>query len=336
MRLRVSRCLLPSVAACLFLAIPSASKTAEIERVKFETVDQVEIHGTYYGSDKGTKAPCVLMLHAIGGNSQQEGWDDLAKKLQAKGFAVLTFDFRGHGDSTSVGPNFWTAPGNTTIKRPKQKDTLSYKDFTNSLNYANMVQDIAAAKRYLDKRNDASDCNSGNVIVIGAESGATLGALWITTEWHRRRMSTNLIPTARDLQLEGQDIAAGVWLSIAQSLPRWTSPRIADWVGPLKDKVPMYFLYGAQDKKAATFADHMVNKVLKERDKKTKLPTGKLGITGTKLAGAELLGKRSLDTADKIVKYCATVMEDRPSNPWTKRDIDRTLLIRVPVESLAR
>src|SRR6516165_7794699 len=85
---------------------PAPGCAAEPERVRFETVDYVTIQGTYYPSDKGKRAPCAILLHPIGENSQMEGWDDLAKTLQKKGIAVLTFDFRGHGDSTSVEQNF--------------------------------------------------------------------------------------------------------------------------------------------------------------------------------------------------------------------------------------
>ena len=77
-------------------------KTGDFERVRFDTVDQVELHGTFYPSTKGKRASCVLLLHALGKDSQQEGWDKLAKELQSKGYAVLAFDFRGHGKSDRV------------------------------------------------------------------------------------------------------------------------------------------------------------------------------------------------------------------------------------------
>src|SRR5437899_238296 len=77
------------------------------DRVKFNTVDGVELHGVFYTSDRGKKAPCVMILPKIGSNSSQEGWDQLATDLQKAGYAVLLFDYRGHGDSTNVDPGFW-------------------------------------------------------------------------------------------------------------------------------------------------------------------------------------------------------------------------------------
>src|SRR5436853_5120355 len=89
---------------------------AEPERVRFETADFVTIQGTYYPSDKAKRAPCAILLHTIGETSQMEGWDDLAKTLQKKGIAVLTFDFRGHGDSTAVEQSFWGDRANQSLR----------------------------------------------------------------------------------------------------------------------------------------------------------------------------------------------------------------------------
>src|SRR5437870_4168269 len=90
----------------LFLFTPAASAQAEKkdkkgEKVRFDTYDGVELVGTFYPSGAGGNAPTVLMLHQIGGNREQDGWSDLAEKLQPS-YSVLIFDFRGHGDSTSV------------------------------------------------------------------------------------------------------------------------------------------------------------------------------------------------------------------------------------------
>ena len=103
------------LSVCLLVAggLPRASAQADkdkqkSERVHFETVDQVELHGTFWPGGKGRKSPCVLLLHKLNGKgSHEEGWDLLADELAKKGFAVLSFDFRGHGDSNTIGTDFW-------------------------------------------------------------------------------------------------------------------------------------------------------------------------------------------------------------------------------------
>jgi pimeloyl-ACP methyl ester carboxylesterase len=324
------------------LGLPPTGRAAEIERVKFETFDEVEIHGTFYGSAKGPKGPCAIMLHPVGGNTQLEGWDDLAKKLNTAGFSVLTFDFRGHGDSINVGQRFWLHPYNKTLKsyRPgKLREQINYKDFTNANHFGMLVNDIVAAKRYLDKRNDSGDCNSANTVVIGAESGATLGALWIRTEWSRRRLQTGFpVVTPTRPHLEGEDIAGAVWLSISPNIGAGNT-RVTvhpdTWLTtpspPVRDKVPMYFLYGDKDTKAANFSEYLCDKVLRPETKNPKLKlTGKRPIKDTSLSGRELLGKPSLGTEDLILKYVNKVTEEA-RNPHAKKDVSKLPLY--PVDS---
>jgi pimeloyl-ACP methyl ester carboxylesterase len=322
------------------------SRAAEPERVKFDTYDQVEIHGTYYPGDMASKSPSALILHALGGSSREEGWDNLAKELQKKHFAVLLFDFRGHGESTSIGTEFWRVPGNMYLKgyRPgKLKDQISYKDFTTLQNWLSLVNDIQAAKRFLDRKNDSGECNSANIVVIGAESSAALGALWIATEWKHPRMLNRFPPVpANRGEMEGQDIACAVWLSFSPHIgvdkARGFTVHPDSWLANsvVREKVPMCFLYGEQDTKAKNYALHLYDTVLHARkDKKLKLTVEK-GIKDTKLAGRELLGKPSLGTEELIVTYVSKVIDDRGSNPWSKRDIDRTILTRVPTELFIR
>src|SRR5438552_10225942 len=182
-RLTLGRLGCAVLAGVAFICWPQATRAAEPERVKFDTFDQVEIHGTYYPGELGNKSPCALVLHAPGGSSREEGWDNLAKELQKKHFAVLLFDFRGHGESTVIAPNFWVLDrNNQSLKsyRPgKLKDQISYKDFVTPQNWLSLVNDIEAAKRFLDRKNDSGDCNSSNLVVVGAESSAALGTLWL-------------------------------------------------------------------------------------------------------------------------------------------------------------
>lgn len=339
-RLAFGRLVWSLLAGLVFLGWPLAGPAAEPERVKFDTYDQVEIHGTYYPGDAGNKSPCALVLHAVGGSSREEGWDNLAKELQKKHFAVLLFDFRGHGESTSVGTNFWLDRGNQSLKsyRPgKLKDQISYKDFTTQLNWLSLVNDIEAAKRFLDRKNDAGECNSGNVAVIGAEGSAALGALWIATEWRHPRMANRFPPVPAERgQMEGQDIACAVWLSFSPHIAKFTV-RPDSWFGnQVREKVPMCFLYGEQDSKGKTYALHLYDSVLHaRRDKKLKLTIEK-PIKDTKLSGRELLGKPSLNTEELILTYVSKVIDERGSNAWSKRDVDRTILSRVPIESFLR
>src|SRR5262249_12417464 len=196
----------------------AAAQGSGTETVKFDTFDGVELVGTFYPGGKGQKSPAAIIIHAVGENRVKDGWDDLAKELQKKGISVLTFDLRGHGDSTSVGQYFYDRePSNRTLKSfqaGKAKDRISVKDFKNIDHYGIMLYDVVAAKRFLDRKNDSGECNSGNVLVIGAESGATLGAMYLAWAANQRKARFgNFNVAVPSDQKEIDDIAGAVWLS---------------------------------------------------------------------------------------------------------------------------
>jgi hypothetical protein len=269
------------------------------------------------------------LLHKYGGNRQQKGWDELAQAL-SKEFSVLSFDFRGHGDSTTVNQAFWVGSNNTIKNAARKPNKISYKDFP--ANYLPMLaNDVAAAKRYLDQQNDAGACNSSNLVVIGAEEGAAIGALWINTEWQRKRLIKNPIGNwVADPQgkVEGEDIASAIWLSIPQKL---NGMDVGGWLkGPynkVRDKVPMVFFYGLQDSKAQTAATKLLGelKQASTKDKLTDLTV--LRSKNTKLAGVDLLGKKDFKTEDDILIYLTEkALPKRGIKAWVPRDADRPLL----------
>jgi len=298
-------------------------------KVKFTTLDQVELHGTFYPSTLGQKASSVILLHNLGGDSKQDGWDRLAQDLQ-KNYAVLTFDFRGHGNSTSVDPAFWKYPQNQGIRgagSAKPKATISYKDFQTSY-YPRLVDDIAAAKAFLDRKNDANECNSSSIIVIGAEEGATLGAMWMASEFSRHKVTrTGGIIGIANVDMttsEGKSLVCAVWLSISPKLRGQTGGSVTEWlktVGSKENKVPMYFIHGAKDTAGETYAKHC-EETLKAGGVKLDL-TGKKGIADTKLTGNALLGK-ALDTTENVVKYVDKVVKDRGAGNWEQREFDKS------------
>ena len=54
-----------------------------------------------------------------------------------------------------------------------------------------LINDIAAVKCFLDRKNDTGACNTSSTILLGAETGATLGAIWLNAEWRRYKVVQN-------------------------------------------------------------------------------------------------------------------------------------------------
>lgn len=319
----------------------AVKSTSGQENVVFDTVDQVELKGTWYTGSRGPKSPCVLLLHELGGDSHQEGWADLAVELQKKGFAVLAFDFRGHGESTTVTPPiFYSDPINKSLRSAKSNkvgNKITSKDFTNAQHYLMLLNDLCAAKRFLDRKNNTSECNSREIILVGAESGATLGAIWTGLEWQRHETVRHPLTQAvisRNPEPEGKDIVGAVYLSISPTLNTAKLSLEPYFKSPVRDKVPIYFLTGEQDKNAA-FAKRLHDQVLRAHNDKTMKLTGLKSIPGSnKSSGRALLGKKSLGTEGLIAAYLEKLMEERGAITWSKKDVDKPLPPRVQVESI--
>jgi hypothetical protein len=320
--------LLTALACASFLLhAPAGQAQTKPEKIHFDTIDGVRLRGMLYQPNR-SKAPVVLMLHALGEDSRKKGWSDLAEELQGKGFAVLTFDFRGHGQSTEIidtdlfwkyGYNLKYVPG-----AAKKAASLEFKSFGKAY-YPVLVNDIAAAKAYLDRKNDGSTCNSGNVILVGAETGGTLGAIWLNSEWHRHRVTMAATgATYFDKSPEGKDVIAAIWLSISPTLGAGRTVNLASTLSipALQRGTPMVFMHGEGDNKGKDFARHL-EKYLKGKDKEKYRYTGAVPVPGkTKLTGAALLQK-SLTTSQLITSWVEEVVQEKGSE-WVEKEFTKT------------
>lgn len=319
--------------AFLTAGTPSAFAQDKSEPVTIETVDGVSLNGNYYAG-RNANAATVLMLHPVNDTSKKQGWVELAQRLHAEGFTVLTFDFRGHGASKGVNAaTFWSTPFNK-INNPRNtgKDTIDIKDF-NPAYYTALVNDIAAAKAYLDVKNDEKECNTSKFIVIGAETGATLGALWLNQEWYRCRLKQFMGVAKPDTgRPEGFDTICGVWLSISPTLsPNYRVNLSALLSKAGKEKaVPMLFLHGDEDKAGQKLAKTLEKNLVTYKGQKENgqpMPDEKYRYTAavglrTKLKGVGLLQK-GLATDKNIAEYLKEVADNRGKGR-TSRDFVNT------------
>lgn len=341
------------VVGCCLALMPQAGRSQGANKgapVSFSTADGVTIKGTFYPAAK-RDSTCVLMLHALGANedSKKKGWQELAQALNAKGYGVLTFDFRGHGDSTMINPqDFWGGKAGAVnqAQMPKLigRDSLEFKDYKSSY-YPVLINDIAAARAFLDRKNDAGECNSSSLVIIGAETGGTLGAIWLSSEFHRYRVEmaqqpVQFPPNPQQLFLlpgvkpakepEGKDVLACIWLSISHTLGSPKLPATLSLSGQLytpAQEVPMTFLYGANDAFGAKLAKQLETSIKKKDPKNRRYEfTGSTPIPGAneKLRGRGLLQVSGADGA--IVEYVENLSMARPRE-WMERDFRKTLYV---------
>ncbi|WP_417734280.1 alpha/beta hydrolase [Rosistilla oblonga] len=159
---------------------------------KITTKDGVQLQIGYFPSDKGKKAPTVLLVHEWSG--QTSPYVPLAFKLQAEGCAVALLDIRGHGRSRVMGPN----------GKPIEVDRATKRDLE-----AVVALDMEAAKKFLRSENDAEKLNLNALAVIGIEEGSLLALNWAMMDWNWPSIGT---------KKQGQDVKALVLVSPIKSV----------------------------------------------------------------------------------------------------------------------
>lgn len=133
------------------LAVPGLRAQARTQRVTFRTVDGALLSGSYYETSP-KPSPAVILVHMYTRNRRD--WEPVATRLAADGIAVLTFDLRGHGESTPAPTEAGAAP-------------------------AAMVKDVEAARQFLLTRADVAHDRIG---LAGASLGANLSLVEASTD----------------------------------------------------------------------------------------------------------------------------------------------------------
>lgn len=82
------------LAAALSVSLAAAGEVQKKD-VDLHAPDGTELKATYFSP--GHPGPAILLLHQC--NMDRHAWDGLAEDLARRGFHVLTFDFRGFGES---------------------------------------------------------------------------------------------------------------------------------------------------------------------------------------------------------------------------------------------
>ena len=78
------------------LVRPTAQTGGQKKEISFKAVDGITLRGTFYAAAK--PGPGILLSHMCDGKGR-EAWDGLATRLAQAGFHVLTWNYRGVGES---------------------------------------------------------------------------------------------------------------------------------------------------------------------------------------------------------------------------------------------
>ena len=86
------------------LSQPALAIGDQVESMRVETVDGFTLKGEFWKPRKKGRSPAALLLHdTLRDRSDYAG---IAENLNKRGFAVLSIDLRGHGQSATKEFNF--------------------------------------------------------------------------------------------------------------------------------------------------------------------------------------------------------------------------------------
>jgi pimeloyl-ACP methyl ester carboxylesterase len=196
------------------------------------TKDGVQLGITYFASDEGQDSVPVVLLHDY--KESRMVFNGLARALQNPqgpddlSLAVITFDFRGHGESKTI-----QGPGGQTKKIDAAK--LRNNDYLAMVNF-----DMEAIRKFLVGKNDAGELNLNKLCLVGVGMGANVATYWAARDWSAPPLA---------LVKQGQDVKGLVQVS-----PKW-SYRSLPLVRPLKhpairSEISTMIVWGAEDRKA--------------------------------------------------------------------------------------
>jgi dienelactone hydrolase len=135
-------------------ASSSPTPAAKGQTVTIDAPDGVKLVGSFFEASK-SNAPGLLLLHQW--QSDRHSYDEFAKRMQAKGFSVLSIDGRGFGESTKKADGSAVAAGRTDA------DVKA------------MLGDVGAAVEFLKKQKNVDATKIG---IVGASYGSSLALIY--------------------------------------------------------------------------------------------------------------------------------------------------------------
>ena len=339
---------------------------------RFKTADGLKLAYQWYAGGKAQKSDCVLFVHNYGSDMTKGPWAALALSLQKQNYSVLSFDLRGHGKNTDNAamdkPDEFCKKENAFNRHagsgmnPKAIKEIKQTKFLPAY-YPYLVNDLLGARRFLDEKNDASQCNSGRIFIIAEQSICPMVMLWIATEHKRFGVGPGTRGAFDEVEkyAAGNDIAGVIFLSWAGPPGPGGASALAVaarimrekevysetvLVGDqIKKKIAMAFIYGKDDKGSAFEARNWFTKF---GIPAAKTDDSELRKYIREVAGAEkLTGIKLLDILEKpkdkdekvsalesqIISFFKKTREkDLSGINWKKRNPDNWDPVTIPLD----
>lgn len=287
---------------------PVNSVTFQRFKLRLTARDGFPLAATYYQSKQGGTAPIVILLHEKGQSSRdfESPIDELkgiglASALQRQGYAVLTYDLRGHGGSR--GGNRGGIGGDGKTQNPtREREPASARakaaiaSTSSARNWDTMLSDLQVAYSFLLDRHNRSELNISKLAVVGLGESANLAAGWTASP------GGGVANAGRS-----SDIAA---LALVSPLDRVDNLAFSSTVRPIASRLPIYLAAGKDDPTSGPLVEAA-------RETVTRTPQGKVEQFPTTLRGGRLI-RVEPNVPSALLKFLDATIKDK-TTPWEPR-----------------
>lgn len=256
--------------------------------------DGQKIKITYYKSTLGKDAAVIVFLHMKDGNRFiWQGDRGLATRLQGDGYAVITVDLRGHGESKDDAAT--TGNANQDDKK-KKKPAAGKKPDLKPAEVALMVNaDMEAVKGFIYDEHQAENLNMNKLVLVGPELGASIAVEYALIDWYKKPHSDGQpgFQTPR-----GQDVHGLVLISPQSTYQGIVMPKVLPELKDPAKNIAFLICTGTGPDKAQ--GKKLFEQITVPKDNEKRMY---LSEFPSKLQGTDLLGK-GLKIEDTIVGFC--------------------------------
>jgi pimeloyl-ACP methyl ester carboxylesterase len=312
------------------------------KRVDLESIDGVYLTANYWAAPKaGHDTPAIILLHERG--RKQLDLFPFAKRLNDDGFAVITFDFRGHGDSQQINPDKYLSPREVAAaeaakeaeatkrsftkrdekepprKRPRSKgDKIDQaQEFRSGRDLSFLINDIEAVKQYLVKENNAGRLNIKRLGVVALGDAACHIALQFAeleyegggrAGWYR----------------QGRDLGALVLVSPTRG---YQGVQAATEFGNGGNEMPILLVSSEaprSESEASRLARGLHVPESRESARRTDRPESLWLKITNKGSGTELLRPPVADLDSTIHGFLKGRLTGKRGSAWEQRELDST------------
>jgi len=229
--------------------------------------DGAEIKTTYFKSTIGQEAPVVILLHGKGGSRQV--WKTYAESLQKEGYAVISVDLRGHGESS----------GGSTRGKKGESGTPNAREYLGMIN-----GDMEAVKKFVFSEHQKKQLNMNKIGIVAADVSTPVAICYADFDWSKPPYEDAAAVAQKTPK--GQDVQALILLSPETSAAGINVSKSLTFLRNISR--PVFVAVGSKNKSDLSAATKVYEHLAPKKEKYIFIKTFDTALVGTDLLGKGL------------------------------------------------